>query len=118
MGVQDPAMEEVVDGDDEDECSQGGSREAAQLLCTSTLPSTASVDWLAACADDVCAGGEDMANHTLMLTAQTEDLYVEEQLAAEAAEVPASEVAGPSECHTCTPEDVCFEDVKWAMEIG
>merc|ERR1719277_1409784 len=87
--------------DGEIEC-QDGSLEEARLLCESILPSSASVDWLTVCADDVCAGGNEMANHTVMLAAQTEELYIEEQKAANAAEVPDG-VATPTECHTCVP---------------
>jgi len=91
----------------EDDC-EAGSQDQARALCRSVLPVSASADWLSACADDVCAGGEEMANHTAMLVAQTEELYAEERKAA----------APVVECHTCTPEEACFGDVSWALEIG
>jgi hypothetical protein len=97
------------------ECTSG-SRHEAWSLCRSVMPSGAAVDWMDACTDDVCAGGEDMANHTLMLSAQTEELLVEESLKETVAAV--TPTTAPTECHTCTPEDPCFYDVRWAIQVG
>jgi len=115
--LQEEATAQDSGWDGDGEC-HNGTREDAWLLCEGTLPSSASVDWLTVCADDVCAAGDEMAMHTVMLAAQTEELYIEEQKAVEAAEVPDDEVPVPIECHTCAPGDDCFQDVKWAMQTG
>jgi len=95
-----------VAGDEvQSECANG-NRAEAHSLCQSTLPENASVAWVDACADDVCADGLDMANHTLALAAQTEELLVEEDNSA------------TGSCHTCGVGDACFDDAAWAMEVG
>lgn len=94
---------------DESEVDSGcevGTSQEAMTLCLDVMPNDTSTDWLDACAVDVCAGGESMANRTLALAMQAEQtLELESQRAT-------------GSCHTCTPDEPCFEDVKWAMEIG
>merc|ERR1719412_1542529 len=75
-------------------------------LCLDVMPNDTSIDWLDACAVDVCAGGESMANRTLALAMQAEQtLELESQRAT-------------GSCHTSTPEEPCFELVKQAMEAN
>lgn len=83
-----------------------GAEEDAMLLCLDVFPHGSSSDWLDACAIDVCAGGESMANRTLLLAMQSEQILLLESQRA------------TGSCHTCTPADSCFQDVKWAIEIG
>merc|ERR1712051_709502 len=47
-----------------------------------------------------------MANRTLMLSVQADHIVEQERRKA----------AGL--CHTCSPGDACFQDVKWALEVG
>lgn len=89
----------------EPECLNG-TRDEARSLCRSALPGESSADWVDACVEDVCAGGPDMANHTQALAAQVEEVLVEEDNLA------------TGSCHTCSPGDLCFDDVSWAMEVG
>jgi len=89
-----------------EECLNGTMAEVTSI-CSSALPENSSPDWVSACADDVCAGGEAMIDHALTLAAQTE-LKVEEEVARIA----------EGDCHTCTVDEACFDRVSWAMEIG
>lgn len=99
------AMVLVRDEDSEMECVNG-TRNEAWSLCRGVLPDASSADWVDACADDVCAGGPDMADRTLAVAAQAEESLAEEDNMA------------TGSCRTCSPGDECFEDVAWAMEIG
>lgn len=101
--------EEVLEPLETLECMSGSVQEAL-LNCSSRLPNGTTDDFLEACAVDVCIGGEDMLNHSAMIAAQSEEI-VEEELAQ--AEAEAREA-----CHTCGPGDDCFNDVKWAMDVG
>lgn len=85
----------------------------AELLCAAVLPEGSGDDWIAACAVDVCAGGEDMLDHSAMLATQAEEIVEEELVQAQAS------MREPAvECHTCAPGDMCFNDVRWAMTVG
>jgi len=106
LSLASEAAELVVANDEfESECVNG-TRDEAQSLCQTTLPENTSAAWVDACADDVCAGGPDMANRTLALAAQTEEVLVVE-----------SKLANGT-CHTCQSGELCFDDVAWAMEVG
>jgi len=107
----DPSNEEEGDN-----CTEG-TRQEAWSLCKMTLPEGSAAEWVDACADDVCAGGQELANHTVLLAAQAEDTMVEEVMQAAAASRN-QPPAPPSDCHTCTPLDECFDDVRWAIEVG
>lgn len=93
--------EDAVDG----ECEVESMGEALSL-CRKAFPAEAGEDWLESCAVDVCAAGESMANRTLMLALQTDQILEQENQMA------------TGSCHTCAPGDPCFRDVKWALEVG
>lgn len=94
------------------DCAVGSFPEAL-MLCSSELPEGTPDDWLDACAVDVCAGGEDMLSHSAMIANQSQEIVEDELVRASAS------VREPvTECHTCAPGDPCFNDVKWAMDIG
>jgi len=116
------SAEPVTDGSDlpngeerDVNCTEGTWQEAWSL-CNLTLPEGSSAEWVDACADDVCAGGQELAKHSVMLAALAEDTMLKEVMQAAASENKAP--APAAECRTCTPQDGCFDDVKWAMEFG
>merc|ERR1712127_199553 len=98
---------------DEETCVNG-TRDEAEELCNQSL-SNASQVWVDACADDVCAGGEDMALHTTFLVSQAREV-LEEIVEREASRAHSIDPETP--CHTCAPGDQCFNDVQWALEVG
>merc|ERR1712217_884461 len=95
----------IIEGEieTEPECEEGSMQDAVSL-CRNTFPSEIGEDWVDACAIDVCSGGKSMANRTVVLAAQAEQVVEEE-----------SQMAAGS-CHTCEPDDLCSKDVKWALE--
>jgi len=97
----------ILNEDDAD--CQVGTQEVARSLCNASMPE-GSAAWLDSCAEDVCAGGEELVNHTSMLRAQVERTLGE---LARAASTSTLET-----CHTCTPGEACFQDVEWALNHG
>lgn len=89
----------------ESEC-WNGTFDEAQALCRSALPDNSTEAWVQTCSDDVCAIGPDMANHTAAITAQAQEILMQEDIMA------------TGSCHTCSQADDCFKDVAWAMEVG
>jgi len=112
----DLARNNSVEDEDEEaeevECLSG-SYEEMFSKCSLQLPNSTSWGFVAACAIDVCVGGEELIGHTAALAEQSAEIVEKEQT-----------LANPSVdepvvlCHTCVPGDSCFIDVKWAMEVG
>jgi len=117
---------ELEEGEEEGEgdgCVEGSDEEAL-ALCANELPAGTSQSWLEVCATDVCAGGPEMADHTMDLAEQAEEVaeevelqeqvYAEEQAARAVAQANQAVVS----CHTCATGEACFNDVRWALQYG
>lgn len=87
----------------------------ARVLCQKVLPADTAPAWLDACATDVCAGGEALANHAAMVAAQADDLLLKESRQGSTLALPTGD---PANCHTCAPGEACFDDISWAMTWG
>merc|ERR1711933_83368 len=94
------------------ECTSGSPQEALDN-CTLRLSNGTSEDWLEACAIYVCIGGEPLLERTASIAAQSQQIVEKERQRAEA-----SEQEPVALCRTCVQGENCFEDVKWAMEVG
>jgi len=109
------SVEDEEDEDDEEEVEcLAGSYEEVFSQCSVQLPNSTAWGFVAACALDVCVGGEELINHTAALAEQSVEVVENEEMLANNPSVDEPVVV----CHTCVPGDYCFMDVKWAMEIG
>jgi len=97
-------------------CTSGSPQDALDV-CMDGMANGTAEDVLEACAIDVCIGGEELLNRTIAVATQSQQLVAEELRRAEASKrEPVEEPV--LRCHTCISGESCFNDVKWAMEIG